>query len=148
MSHQEDGAVMPEHALLKNDNTSDWLGIEVHLAQPGHAVISMVVRDEMLNGFGITHGGMIFAFADTCFAMTCNDPAGSEDTITVAQGVDINFISSPRAGAKLTAEGKLLATTGRSGLCDITVTDDQDNLVAHFRGRSRTIPARKKGAQA
>ena len=138
---------MKEHAILAQDNTSDWLGISVQTAEPGHAVITMTVREEMLNGFGITHGGMIFAFADTCFAMTCNDPAGSAETITVAQGADVNFVSSPRAGATLTAEGRLLATTGRSGLCDITVTDDQENLVAHFRGRSRTIPARKKGAQ-
>lgn len=137
-----------KHVMLQNDNASERLGIEVITAEPGHAVISMVVREEMLNGFGIAHGGMIFAFADTCFAMTCNDPAGCAETITVAQGVDINFLSSPRLGSRLTAEGKVLASTGRSGLSDITVTDDQGNLIAHFRGRSRTIPNRQKGAQA
>lgn len=135
---------MPHHPVLEGDKTSEWLGIEVLTADTDHAVITMKIREEMINGFGITHGGMIFAFADSCFAMACNDPHGDGSTITVAQGVDVNFISSPPLGTVLTAEGRKVASTGRSGLYDITVTDQQNRVVAQFRGRSRTIPTSKK----
>src|SRR5690625_4569948 len=94
----------------------------------------------MLNGFEIAHGGIIFAFADTIFAWACNSPDGDGSTITVAQGVDVNFVSSPKAGATLTGIGNRRANYGRSGLDDITVYDDSDQLVAGLRGRSRTIP--------
>lgn len=135
---------MPDHPILEQDKTSEWLGISVQRAERGHAVISMRVREEMLNGFGIAHGGMIFSLADTCFAMACNDPAGDGSTVTVAQGVDINFISSARLGQVLTAEGREVASTGRSGLYDITVTSEDGTLIAQFRGRSRTVPNRQK----
>lgn len=135
---------MPNHPILRGDKTSEWLGITVHRADPGHAVISMTVREEMLNGFGIVHGGMIFSLADSCFAMACNDPTGDGSTITVAQGVDINFISSARVGQTLTAEGREIATTGRSGLYDLCVTAEDGSVIAQFRGRSRTVPNRQK----
>src|SRR5699024_4131541 len=106
----------------------------------GYAKGQMQVREDMLNGFEIAHGGMVFAFADSIFAWTCNDPNGDGSTITVAQGVDVNFLSSPAAGTVLTAVGRTRATSGRSGLCDITVRDDNDALIAEFRGRYRTIP--------
>jgi len=104
----------------------------------------MPVREEMLNGFGIVHGGMIFALADSCFAMTCNDPEPDGTSMTVAQGVDINFLSSAHPGQTLVAEGRQIATTGRSGLCDITVSTQDGDVVAQFRGRSRTVPLRQK----
>ena len=135
---------MPDHPMLADDRTSEWLGIRVHRSEFGHAVISMTLRDEMLNGFGIAHGGMVFSLADTCFAMACNDPTGDGSTITVAQGVDINFISSARVGQTLTAEGREIATTGRSGLYDMRVTAEDGSVIAHFRGRSRTVPNRQK----
>ena len=135
---------MSHHPVLTGDRASEWLGITVERADPGHSVITMPVREEMLNGFGIVHGGMIFALADSCFAMTCNDPASDGSTITVAQGVDINFLSSGHAGQTLVAEGRLIATTGRSGLCDITVSTEDGSVIAQFRGRSRTVPNRQK----
>ena len=135
---------MPHHPVLTGDRASEWLGVTVLRADPGHCEISMVVREEMVNGFGIAHGGMIFSLADTCFAMTCNDPDPDGATMTVAQGVDINFLSSAQPGQTLVAEGRQIATTGRSGLCDITVTTAEGELVAQFRGRSRTVPRRQK----
>ena len=141
---------MPQdHPLLEGDRASEWMGIVVDRAEYGHAEIRMVLRDEMLNGFGIGHGGMIFAFADTCFAMACNDPAGDGSTITVASGGDINFLSSVRPGQVLTAVGTVRAHAGRSGVYDVQVRAD-GALVAEFRGRSRTIPnpARKPVLQS
>ncbi|MDO4918082.1 PaaI family thioesterase [Kocuria sp.] len=135
---------MPHHPVLDGDRASEWLGITVRRADPGHCEISMVVREEMVNGFGIAHGGMIFSLADTCFAMTCNDPDPDGTTMTVAQGVDINFLSSAHPGQTLVAEGRQIATTGRSSLCDITVTTAEGEVIAQFRGRSRTVPRRQK----
>ena len=129
-----------DHPAWGHDRTSEWLGVTITEYAPGYAKGHMRIREEMLNGFNIAHGGMVFALADTIFAWTCNDPDGDGSTITVAQGSDINFVSSPQIGTTLTATGFLRASTGRSGLYDITVVDDQGNLVAEFRGRSRTIP--------
>ncbi|WP_082911888.1 hotdog fold thioesterase [Enteractinococcus helveticum] len=129
-----------DHPAWGHDRTSEWLGVTITEYAPGYAKGHMQVREEMLNGFNIAHGGMVFALADSIFAWTCNNPDGDGSTITVAQGADINFVSSPQIGTILTATGFLRASTGRSGLYDITVVDDQGNLVAEFRGRSRTIP--------
>lgn len=131
-----------EHAILKNDFASEWMGIKVLEVAPHHAVVQMELRQEMLNGFGIAHGGMVFAFADTAFALACNDPAGSEETVTVASGVDINFIAPAQQGQTLTATAQRRATTGRSGIYDVTVTAGE-TLIAEFRGRCRTITAPK-----
>lgn len=132
-----------DHPTLGHDRTADWMGYRVTEYADGYAKATVTLREEMLNGFEIAHGGMIFAFADTCFAWACNNPDGDGSTITVAQGVDINFISSPTVGTTLIATGARRASTGRSGIYDIVVTDDAGNLVAEFRGRSRTIPAKR-----
>ncbi|THJ68019.1 hotdog fold thioesterase [Arthrobacter echini] len=126
------------HAILAGDHMSAWLGIVVDRVAPGAALISLEIRHEMVNGFGMAHGGIIFAFADTCFALTCNDPAGDPATITVASGADINFLAPAYQGQTLTAEGALVSRTGRSGIYDIHVRQGA-TLVAEFRGRSRTI---------
>jgi acyl-CoA thioesterase len=165
------------HPILKDDYASEWMGIEVVALDEGHATIRMTLRQEMLNGFGMAHGGMIFAFGDTAFALACNpvNPKPGEagiDTgnITVASGVDINFLKPAFRGQVLTAVANRRASTGRSGLYDIQIyaadpvadtapdtapspatahtatvpgelpTDiAPGELVAEFRGRSRTI---------
>ena len=163
------------HPILKDDYASDWMGIEVVALADGHATIRMALRQEMLNGFGMAHGGMIFAFGDTAFALSCNPvnpkpgEAGIETgSITVASGVDINFLKPAFRGQVLTAVANRRASTGRSGLYDIQIyaadpgaaiptaapagtapvptvpgelpTDNlPGELVAEFRGRSRTI---------
>jgi acyl-CoA thioesterase len=145
------------HPILKGDYASEWMGIEVVALDDGHATIRMTLRQEMLNGFGMAHGGMIFAFGDTAFALACNPavPApGEENSITVASGVDINFLKPAFRGQVLTAVADRRSSAGRSGLYDIQIfaTDAQSSdpgqphpaqpgeLIAEFRGRSRTIP--------
>jgi acyl-CoA thioesterase len=144
------------HPILENDYASEWMGIEVLALSDGHATIRMTLRQEMLNGFGMAHGGMIFAFGDTAFALACNPihPApGEEATITVASGVDINFLKPAFRGQVLTAVADRRSSAGRSGLYDIQIfaTDagtpvsetqpsSPGELIAEFRGRSRTIP--------
>lgn len=136
----------PHHPMLAADRMAQWLGVELEAAEKDHARLRMTLREEHHNGFGMAHGGAVFAFADTCFALTCNDPAGDGSTITVASGVDVNFLAATRAGQTLTAEGRLAAAAGRSGVYDITVTGDDGTVVAAFRGRSRTIPAPRPAA--
>lgn len=132
------------HAILKDDYATEWMGIELLEVGDGTATISMELRKEMLNGFGIAHGGMVFALADTAFALSCNPAEGSADTITVASGVDINFLKPGIPGRTLTARGQRVAQQGRSGVYDITVTQSSphgaDEVLAVFRGRSRTVP--------
>lgn len=132
-----------QHPILLNDYASEWLGIEVLGLDDGHATIAMTLRPEMMNGFGITHGGMIFAFADTAFALACNSAHGHDGFVTVASGADVNFMAPTRAGQRLTAVANRRQQQGRSGLYDVQVIAENGGgttVVAEFRGRSRTIP--------
>jgi len=141
------------HPILEGDYASEWMGVEVLALDDGHATVRMTLRQEMLNGFGMAHGGMIFAFGDTAFALACNPAAphagaaGSEH-ITVAAGVDINFLRPAFQGQVLTAVANRRASAGRSGLYDIQIYAADagaepaglaGELIAEFRGRSRTI---------
>jgi acyl-CoA thioesterase len=145
------------HPILENDYASEWMGIEVLAVSDGHATIRMTLRQEMLNGFGMAHGGMIFAFADSAFALACNPvtPTPEEaDSITVAAGVDINFLKPAYRGQVITAVADRRSSAGRSGLYDIQIfaadahaqpdslpsSGNPGELIAEFRGRSRTIP--------
>ncbi|WP_341975545.1 hydroxyphenylacetyl-CoA thioesterase PaaI [Microbacterium sp. LTA6] len=125
--------------MLRRDAASAALGMVVHLDEPGRAVVSMIVRADMVNGFGITHGGLVFALADTAFAIACNE----DENTTVAQGADITFLASTRPGQRLTATAERRVRRGRTGLYDITVVDETGETVAEVRGRSFT----KNGSQ-
>ena len=119
---------------MRRDAASAMLGMVVEVDEPGRAVVSMLVRDDMLNGFAITHGGLVFALADTAFAIACNE----DERVTVAAGADISFLKSTTAGQTLTATAVRRVVSGRSGLYDVTVTDDAGDVVAEVRGRSVT----------
>lgn len=121
-------------AMMQRDRASASLGLVVERDDAGHAVVSMLVRDDMTNGFHITHGGFVFALADTAFAIACNE----DERVTVAAGADISFLKPTTAGQRLTATAIRRSRTGRSGIYDVTVTDEHGDPVAEFRGRSRT----------
>ncbi len=123
---------------MQRDRASAALGMSVDRDDPGAAVVSMVVRDDMLNGFAITHGGLVFALADTAFALACNE----DERVTVAAGADITFLKSTHAGQTLTATAVRRVVSGRTGLYDVTVADDAGDVVAEFRGRSVTTNRR------
>lgn len=124
--------------MMQRDRASAALGMVVEADEPGRAVVSMRVREDMTNGFGITHGGLVFALADTAFAIACNE----DERVTVAAGADITFLASTRAGQTLTAEAVRRVVRGRTGLYDVTVIDDAGEVVAEFRGRSLTTDRR------
>lgn len=130
------------HRILQDDFASEWMGIRVVSYEPGKVELAMELRKEMLNGFGIAHGGMVFAFADTAFALACNPPE-DDGTITVAQGVDINFLRQAKQGQTLTARAEM-QHQARSGICDIEIfaqgpDEPEAKRIALFRGRCRTI---------
>lgn len=118
--------------MMRRDAASAMLGMVVEVDEPGRAVVSMPVREDMLNGFRITHGGLVFALADTAFAIACNE----DERVTVAAGADITFLKSTTAGQTLTATALRRVVSGRTGLYDVTVTDETGAAVAEFRGRS------------
>ena len=117
------------------DQASQQLGIEISDVGPGSATASMTVRDDMVNGHGMCHGGYVFTLADTAFAFACN----TYDDRTVAAGADISFLEPVRPGDVLRAKACERARRGRSGLYDVTVTRADGTVVAEFRGRSRNL---------
>ncbi|WP_136586596.1 hydroxyphenylacetyl-CoA thioesterase PaaI [Microbacterium hydrothermale] len=127
--------------MMRNDRASAMLGMVVEHDAPGESRVSMTVRDDMLNGFAITHGGLVFTLADTAFAIACNE----DERVTVAGGADITFLKSTTAGQTLTATAVRRARSGRTGLYDIRVTDETGDLVAEVRGRSITTDRRPPG---
>lgn len=116
--------------MMKHDFFSQWLGIEVLDIQEGYSKITMTVRPEMINGFGIAHGGITFSLADSAFAFACN----SDGKITVALDVSISFPKASKAGDILTAEAKKINTTNSTGLYLVEVKNQQQELVALFKG--------------
>lgn len=120
--------------MMQRDAASAMLGMIIELDEPGEAVVSMTVRDDMLNGFAITHGGLVFTLADTAFAIACNE----DERVTVAGGADITFLKSTTAGQRLTAHAVRRVVSGRNGIYDVTVTDETGDVVAEVRGRSLT----------
>ena len=121
--------------MMQRDRASAMLGMVVERSDIGHAVVSMTLRDDMMNGHDITHGGFVFALADTAFAIACNDDV----TVTLATGADISFLNATHVGQTLRATAIQRVVTGRSGLTDVTVVDETGDVVAEFRGRSRTL---------
>src|SRR6185503_5423958 len=124
----------PVQAMLASDAASRMFGIEVLGYGEGWARAQLTVRDDMVNGHGICHGGVIFSLADTVFACACN----SWGPVTVAAGADIVFVRPVRTGDVLTATAHERSRHGRSGLYDVTV-EAAGVVIAEFRGRSRTI---------
>lgn len=118
-----------EH-LMRRDAFSRWLGVEVLEAEQGRSVLRMTVRDEMLNGFGTSHGGIVFSLADSAFAFAIN--AGG--WLSVAIDCFISFPVAVRAGDVLTATGEEDSTSNKLAFCTVTVRNQDNVIVGHFRG--------------
>lgn len=121
--------------LRTHEGTGAAWNIEVEEAREGYARIAMVVRADMLNGHRICHGGMIFALADTAFAYACN----SRNVETVAQNATIAFLAPGREGDRLLAEAQEQALSGRSGVYQVTVANQNGEKIAVFQGLSRSL---------
>jgi acyl-CoA thioesterase len=131
----------PVESMMASDAASRMLGIELLDYGDGWARATLTVRDDMVNGHGICHGGIIFSLADTTFACACN----SWGPVTVAAGADIVFVTPARLGDVLVADCRVRARYGRSGVYDAAITRDGD-LIAEFRGRSQELRTHQPGA--
>ena len=118
-----------EH-MLQHDRFSQWLGISILEIKEGYSKIKMTVREEMLNGFGIVHGGIAFSLADSAFAFACNN----RNNLSVALDTSINFIKPVHPGDELIAEAKELHNGRSTGLYHISIYNQNNHLVAQFKG--------------
>jgi acyl-CoA thioesterase len=122
-------------AMWRNDRAAKALGIEVLGVGPGTAKLSMTVREDMVNGHDLCHGGLVATLADTAFAYACN----AYNEVTVASGFDIDLIAGGRLGDVLNAVATEVARSGRTGVYDVAVHNQRGERVAVFRGRSYSM---------
>ena len=116
--------------MMQDDFFSQWLGISVIEITEGYSKIKMTVRPEMMNGLGIVHGGIAFSLGDSCFAFACNN----RNVLSVALDTSINFLKPVHVGDELTAETKELHNGKSTGLYHITITNQNNHIVAVFKG--------------
>jgi acyl-CoA thioesterase len=125
--------------MWAKDSFSKWLGIIIDEYKTGYCRLHFTVRDEMLNGFEIVHGGVLFSAADSAFAFACN----SHGKLSVALDANINFVRPARSGEIITVTATEQHSGNRTGFYDITIENEQKELVAMFRGTayrtSRTV---------
>ena len=116
--------------MVASDAFSRWLGIEVIEVAPKRSTCRMTVRDEMVNGFGVTHGGIVFSLADSAFAFACN----THGRVTVSIENSITYPAPIAVGDVLTAVAKEDAASGRLSYYSAEVRNQRDEVVGLFRG--------------
>lgn len=116
--------------MMEHDLFSQWLGIEIMEIKEGYSKIKMTVRKEMVNGFGIVHGGIAFSLADSAFAFACNN----RNVLSVALDTSVNFIKPVHVDDILIAEARELHNGKSTGLYHINIINQKDHLVAQFKG--------------
>jgi acyl-CoA thioesterase len=121
--------------MFAGDRASRGLGMRIAGVGPGRAELTMTVRDDMVNGHAICHGGFIFTLADSAFAFACN----SYNFATVAQGCSIEYVAPAREGDVLTTTGRERSRSGRTGVYDIEVRNQRGETIALFRGKSYRV---------
>ena len=135
----QDGAQRrAEHAaaaLFARDRASQALGMRIAAVAPGYASVVMRVRPDMLNGYGVCHGGIVFALGDSAFAFACN----SHNEATVGAAATIDFLAAAHEGDELTAQASEMWRTRRNGVYEIIVTNQRGERIALFRGRSYRV---------
>lgn len=133
MSGSMQGDGVARH-LRARDASADALGIELVEASTEHAVVRMVARPDMCNGYELVHGGLTFTLADTAMAFAS---CGGNET-ALATSAEIDWVAPARAGQVLTATARRRWAGGRTSLWDVTVDADGE-IVAIMRGRTRTV---------
>src|SRR3954466_15739898 len=116
--------------MMENDFFSQWMGVELLEVREGYSKIKMTIRKEMVNGFGIVHGGIAFSLADSAFAFACNN----RNVLSVALDTSINFTKPVHVGDVLIAEAKEMHNGRSTGLYHITIINQKEHVVALFKG--------------
>src|ERR1700681_2192380 len=128
--------------LFVADLASHALGIEIIDVAPGRVQIAMTVRPDMVNGYGMCHGGIVFAFADSAFAFACN----SYGDPMVAAGASIEFLAPTPRGERVVATATEVSRGARHGIYDVAVTNTAGEVLAQFRGRCSRLRAPTQSA--
>jgi acyl-CoA thioesterase len=135
MSDPQSVAEASADAMFGQDRASQALGMRILEVRPGYARLAMAVREDMVNGHKICHGGLIFTLADSAFAFACN----TYGAVTVAASGSIEFLQPGRLGDELTAIAEERTRSKRTGVYDVAVHNQRGECVAMFRGRSHEI---------
>jgi acyl-CoA thioesterase len=135
MSDPQAVADASARAMYAEDGASQALGMRILEVLPGYARLAMKVREDMVNGHKLCHGGLIFTLADSAFAFACN----TYNAVTVASAANVEFLLPARLGDELTATAEERSRSKRTGIYDVTVHNSQGECVALFRGRSHEI---------
>lgn len=122
-------------AMLERDDSARFLGVSLDAIGPGHARMSMMVTRPMLNALGLCHGGFTYKLADDAFAYACN----SHNRNAVGLNCTISYLAPAREGDRLTAICDERHRKGRSGTYDVTVTNQDGEVIALFRGLCRVV---------
>lgn len=143
MAHSPDVAAQAlaervRDTMFAKDRAAHALGMQVVSVGPGAASVTMTVRADMANGFGICHGGLVATLADTAFAYACN----SWNVQAVAAGFDVQLLAAAQLGDALTAHASVLSQGRRTGVYDVNVRNQANRLIAAFRGRSHRLEGR------
>lgn len=130
MSDAQRRAEQVVDGMLAKDEFSRWLGVDVLQIKPAFCICRMLVRKEMLNGFGVAHGGIVFSLADSAFAFACN----TQGRIAMSIENSITYPASVHPGDILTAVAEEESATNRLGFYRVQVTNQREEIVALFRG--------------
>nr|WP_319533843.1 hydroxyphenylacetyl-CoA thioesterase PaaI [uncultured Vibrio sp.] len=134
-AHEKRVAEKAVAVMLENDTCTKSMGMDVVDVAKGMAKVTMPVTQSMLNGHSSCHGGMIFTLADTAFACACN----SENLVAVASGCSIEYIRPAFENDLLTAVANVKSQGNVTGTYDIEIVNQDQKLVALFRGKSHRI---------
>jgi acyl-CoA thioesterase len=130
MTHAETGVRRNVTRMLADDAFSRWLGVELVELAAGRCTLMMQVREDMMNGFGVSHGGIVFSLADSAMAFACN----SGPNVTVALDNNISYVAAVRAGDELVAVAQEESASNRHAFYRVTVSRRDNVVVALFRG--------------
>lgn len=132
MNERDAQAKLVVSEMMKNDAFSRWMQIQIIEIREGYSHISMQIRKEMLNGFGIVHGGILFSLADSAFAFSCN----SDGKLTLALDTNISFLKSAKEGEVISAIGEKINATRKTGLYIVKIFNEENEMIAMFKGTS------------
>jgi len=139
MPQEDDGAdaigAACARIMLAGDRVSRALGVALVSAGAGRAVLEMTVREDMLNGFGTCHGGILFTFADTALSCVCN----SHNQRSVAHHCSIVFLRPGKLGEHLVATATERSRIGRIGIYDVSMVDEAGAVIGEYFGHAREI---------
>lgn len=130
MTHDQQLAERVVHGMLEKDAFSDWCGMKVLEIAPRRSVVQMRVRPEMVNGFGVSHGGIVYSLADSALAFAAN----THGRVTVAIENAISYPKAVRVGDVITATCEEESSSNRLGFYRVVVRNQQDDVVSTFRG--------------